>query len=393
MEQLNSYTPSRDVLEGLPPEESLCLLLARKTFQTAFPEEHCTRLVKAVCQRSGWGRVMELAFQTDICPLLFYHLSRLRVEGVPDEVLWGIGTLTRYNEKRCLTLREELCRLLDSFRGRGLRVVPFRGVVLAQELYEEPSLRVVRDIDLLVPRGEAVQAIRLLRELGYKLEVDDAFFERFILSSSHSASLVRQSQKTSFLVDLHWDLTLPSFGVPALPLVFWQEGLEEGQIWGKKVLNTKPEWTLLFVTLHAFHHHYSQLKGLVDLNELCARPTMTWDVVAEVAGRYGWTEAVKLSLTVCHRLFGTNVPKAFLLDALPSWVKLFPFTSSSWPIKGPKRLHYLGHLLWPTQTDYQFLPLPPLLSSLYFILRPIRGTVTLLYRILIAGLKALTKGR
>ena len=394
MPQLDSCTPFRGVPEGLPPEESLCLLLARKTFQPTFPMEYYAALIEAIHQRSGWKRVLEIAYYADIYPRLFQHLSRLDAKEIPDEVLWGLKTFTLGNEKRCLGLQKELFGLLDFLQGQGLRVLPLKGVILSQELYGGPTLRVVRDIDLLVPRGEAVRAVRLLRELGYNWKVDEAFFERFILPGNHAIGMVRESQGGSFPVDLHWELVFPSFGVPPLPQVFWEEGVVGAYcntplLSGRKVFSTRPEWTLLFLALHAYHHRFALVDNLADLNELSLRREIAWDVVEEVAGRYGWTEAIRLALTVCHRLFGTEVPKTLRLNELPFWVALFPSPSRDHPFKGPKRLHCLCHtLFWPTQTDYQFLPLPPPIRSLYFLIRPIRGGAAVVYRTITAGLRA-----
>lgn len=389
---VDSYTLPGGILGDLPPEEALCLLLARKTFKPAFPGEYCTSLVKAVQQRLGWKRVIELAFRVDIHPLLYKHLLRLQTGAVPDEVLWSLRTLVRYNEKRCVVIREELCRLLDFFQGYGFRALPLRGVALAQELYGEPELRPVRDIDLLLPREKAVQAVRLLEGLGYRLEVDEAFFERFILPSNCAIPMAKKSNNTSFVVDLHWDLALPSFGVSPLPPVFWEEGIEERPMFGKKRLNTRLEWTLLFLALHAFHHRFSQFKGLVDLNEVCLRKEMEWDTVEEIAGRYKWMGVVQLALTACQRLFGTEIPGTFRLNELPSWVALFPSHFGDYPLKGPKRFHYLIHLLfWPTQSEYQFLPLPEHIRFLYFFLRPLRGAIVAIRRVLTFGFKALNQ--
>jgi hypothetical protein len=365
--------------------------------------EYYAALLAAVHQRSGWKRVLEIAYHADIYPLLFQHLSRLNAKEIPDEVLWGLKTFTLGNEKRCLSLQKESFGLLDFLQRQGLQVLPLRGVILSQELYGGPALRVVRDIDLLVPRGEAVRAVRLLRELGYNWKVDETFFERFILPVSHAITMVRESQGDSFPVDLHWELVFPSFGVPPLPQVFWEEGVVGAYcralgrfavanntplLSGRRVLDTRLEWTLLFLALHAFHHRFALVKGLVDLNELSSRREIAWDVVEEVAGRYGWTEVIRLALTVCHRLFGTEVPKTLRLNELPSWVAFFPSPFRDRPFKGPKRLHYLWQtLFWPTQTDYQFLPLPPPIRFLYFLIRPIRGGVVVVYRTIATRLR------
>ncbi len=388
--------PLRCEIEGLSPEEMLCLLLSRKTFLPTFPDEYCKALFNEVRRRSGWKRVMELALQHGVYPILCYHLLRLQPEGVPDETLWYLRAITRHNERRCQAFIEELCRMLGRFHEHGVRAVPYKGVVLAQELYGDPSLKVVGDIDLIIPKAEVIPAVRLLKELGYSdFGVDEAFYERFTLSSNYQITMVRELPDISFHIDIHYDPIPCYLGVAALPETFWDEGLVEKQLFGRSVLSARYEWTLLFLAIHNTKHSLTQFRGLVDLNELCLRPEVDWDVVEEIASRHEWTEFLELALTVCHRTFGTDVPRVFRLDRLPSWVGLFPPPrdySVFMHVRCPKRLHYLKYLFfWPGCRDYHFLPLPPQLYFMYFFIRPLRAGAIALYLIITTGLRVLAR--
>ncbi len=388
--------PLRCEIEGLSPEETLYLLLSRKTFLPVFPDEYCKALFNEVRRRSGWKRVVELALQHGVYPILCYHLLRLQPEGVPNETLWYLRAITHHNERSSQAFIKELCRMLDRFHEHGVRAVPYKGVVLAQELYGDPSLKVVGDIDLIIPKAEVLPAVRLLKELGYSGSgEDEAFYERFTLSSSNQIIMARELPDISFAIDIHYDPIACKLGIAALPETFWDEGLVEKQLFGRSVLSTRYEWTLLFLAIHSMKHRFTQFKGLVDLNELCLRPEVDWDVVEEIASRHEWTEVLELALTVCRHTFGTEIPGVFRLDRLPSWVRLFPSPldrSVFRHFSGPKRLHYFKcFLLRPGWLDYHFFPLPPRLYFMYYFVCPLRIGVSALYRIITTGPRVLAK--
>lgn len=64
--------------------------------------------------------------------------------------------------------RTQAREIFARFDSGGLRVVPMKGVWFSNWLYDDPSLRPMTDVDLLVAPGDAAFAGRILRELGYQ---------------------------------------------------------------------------------------------------------------------------------------------------------------------------------------------------------------------------------
>jgi hypothetical protein len=156
----------------------------------------------------------------------------------------------------------------------------------------------------------------------------------------------------------------PCFGVPAYTL--------------------SPEWELLFLAAHAARHQWQTLKWLADIHEVCSGEELEWEKVREKAKRLGWEEVLRLTLNVCHILFGTSVFANGSRSELPRWLKLFPHDPppQSWRsglfslhlLKRPSdKLRYLAHVfLVPTLAERRFMRLPSSLGFLYYPLRPLR---------------------
>jgi hypothetical protein len=281
---------------------------------------------------------------------------------------------------------KELHTLLDFLKGEGFQVIPLRGLALAQDLYGETSLRVVRDIDLLFPEKQVIQAVKALKKQGYMAPVDEAFLKRFVLPSAHTLELTRA--EAAFGLDMHWGLVLPSRGISPLPQSLWENGLVEKEFFGEKVLCLNTEWTLVSLAFHAYHHQFHQFKNLVDISEFILKPEIDWVKVEEIGRKHKWTQVLRQSLTLCHTLFGAEIPESFRLKRLPSPAQLSPLLIEGLPPSRSIDIPYVAYrLLWPQPTDYQFLPLPAYLHFLYFFLRPLRGAA----KILLAKLSRLTE--
>jgi hypothetical protein len=85
-------------------------------------------------------------------------------------------------------------------------------------------------------------------------------------------------------------------------------------------------------------------------------------------------------------LFGTPIPDGFAPQSLPQHLKLFPASLSTFESENEWRLFYPQLLKRPSEklrwwaemlfvarlADRRFLPLPPSLSFMYYVLRPLR---------------------
>ena len=127
-----------------------------------------TRILQCLATPLQWPLVLERAYSHQVYPLLYRNLRDLGFPGVPETVQAELKGLFMANALRNQLLAEELARLLGLFSEAGIRVVPLKGVALAQSLYGDTAARVCADIDLLVPPASLAQAIELILAAGYR---------------------------------------------------------------------------------------------------------------------------------------------------------------------------------------------------------------------------------
>ena len=75
---------------------------------------------------------------------------------------------SKANLQHNLLFAAELLRLLAEFRNSGIPVAAFKGVVLAESLYGDLSLREFCDLDLIVHAEDMFKAEDILAACGYR---------------------------------------------------------------------------------------------------------------------------------------------------------------------------------------------------------------------------------
>jgi hypothetical protein len=366
-------------LRGFSLEEELLLLLARGRLGV----EDEDRARSLLGQKFSWSSLLGRALAEDVVPLLYRNLRRLGFPAVPPEVRTELEAVYRVNALRNTLLVRELTEVLQLLGAASVPVIPLKGVALAESLYGDPALRVCADLDILVPRQMAAQAMHLLLARGYSAEFSEAVFADLILPHSTDCGLVREEHGIHYLLEPHWGVVwrAPADGGATEDL--WAEACPKA-FYGIPAYTLSPEWELLFLAAHAAHHRCHGLKWLVDLHEICVRGKIDWAKLQCKAKRLGWEDIVRLPLHAAHTLFGSPIPAELVLSTRPRWLQLFPaepapapWHDACFPLRLLKRpadkLRYLMRvLLMPTLAERRLLRLPSSLSLLYYPLRPLR---------------------
>jgi hypothetical protein len=293
----------------------------------------------------------------------------------------------RLNAARNGLLAHGLAKLLGRFAEVAIRVIPLKGVALAESLYGDVGLRVCSDVDILVPRRAVAQAFRLLIADNYEQA------DRCRIGLSDIDLLVRSAMEYGFtppasafphLLELHWDIAWRWRGDAAMVDDLWAEARRQ-TLWGVEAWALSPEWELLYLAVHAARHRWQGLKWLVDIHEVCMRAKFDWDTVTDKAHRFGLERALEVSLSACQALFGTSLPPTYSERPVPAWLSLFPSSApqmGEWReallvrrlFRRPQdRLRYLARIaLRPTLGELEFVRLPLGLRPLYYPLRLVR---------------------
>jgi len=211
-----------------------------------------------------WSEVLRLAEHHGVLPLVARNLIE-HARGLPAEVERTLRSAYEANLRRSLWFTVELARIMQHFGRRQLRVVPYKGAVLAQSLYRNLGLRSFSDLDFLISSTDFGRAKQALAEIGYRPAADlTPAVERLWLRTGYERAFDSAAGKN--LVEVQWAL-LPYFYGVDLGVEDLMARAGRTVVGGCEVPCLAPEDSLLVLCLHAAKHLWMRLIWLSDIAE------------------------------------------------------------------------------------------------------------------------------
>ena len=382
----------------MPPEDELCLLLARAQLS---PEalERAQQLLSAPLR---WEVLLERAKAFGLFPVVYTDLSARGFPGFPDAVRSEWTSIFKLHAIRTELIAGELSRVLRLLGEAGIPVMPLKGVALAESLYGDPALRVSDDIDALVRPGHTVEAFRILASSGYQSDLTrQPHLLELNVRYGKDCLLMRKEPAFAVGLELHSALVWGGSLDSELLEQVWAEA-PRISFRGVPAFALSADWEFLYLAIIASRHGGSSLKWYADLDRMCYRRSVDWKKASQRALSLGWEKIVRSSLETCSALFETSFDSAFG-SPLPSRRSRVPRPSDAAPpasnlvlfrlLNRPARkLRYLAvRLFVPTGADCKFCYLPDSLFFLYYVLRPFRITLKVGGWLLAAGITRLSR--
>lgn len=120
----------------------------------------------AALDDDGWRAINRQAAQHRLRPML--HDRAIKGSWALPEWLAQDWSVSHHRSAlRALRQRVELVRIAQAFAPQGLGAVVLKGGAFVWREGHDPALRPLRDLDLLIPEGQADQATAILAALGY----------------------------------------------------------------------------------------------------------------------------------------------------------------------------------------------------------------------------------
>src|SRR6516164_4174723 len=182
-----------------PPEFQLLLYGARS--------EPASGPIKRLVDQSAidWGKLLALADQHCVRPLLLQSLKAVCWDAVPQSIRRELERFYKSNAQKNLLLAGELLRLLGRFKENEMPIVAFKGPILAEAVYGDLSLREFCDLDLLIREQDLTKAEDILLACGYAAQFPDRDYRTAFLSY-HGQYAFRREQ-SDLWIDLHWQFS------------------------------------------------------------------------------------------------------------------------------------------------------------------------------------------
>lgn len=379
-----SHSVDQELASAVSFEMELLLCCARKELDADTVER-----VKYLLDREV--DLTELTNLTDrhrVQPLLFHNLNKYASRAISQSYLQRIKQECRYNSWRNMNLMNQLSKILKLLEDNKIRVIAFKGPVLAARAYGNLSLRQIKDLDLLIEPGSLEKAVDLLVGLGYKLIVQVPW--EFHLESSDG----------SYSIDLHREIIPQHLSCSKISDYAW-ENIESISFLGKTIPALTPEACLLILCLNGTKDYWQRLNRICDVAELIrAHPNLDWRQIIEQAEKMGFKRLTFLGLHLAQNLLNAEIPD-FVTQEIQSdlkvnslaievdeklfsrtWKPLYTVETTFFHIRTRERwrdklqsffgLMMLSGWLDSTKRELDVIPYPILLSFLYYLIRPIR---------------------
>jgi hypothetical protein len=270
-----------------------------------FPGQDADREISAICGRPlDWTLVLDSGERLGALALLGEALRRSGA-AVPDRVRGSCQEALTRGLMRVMVARRVMEELRSALGGAGVPFLVLKGLPLACEIYPQPGLRPIGDLDLLVRRGTLDAALEVLRDRGYRpprLSPPIDFFRRH-----HFHLTLLRDGHGGFPVELHWD-TQPFFSLSRIPETEFWAGARTLSAQGLALTVPAREASFLFLSQHLMRHVLSfgprswedpvaallepgrrgRLAWIADL-ALLARsgPGLDWERVDRLSARWG----------------------------------------------------------------------------------------------------------
>ncbi|CAK0739032.1 conserved hypothetical protein [Gammaproteobacteria bacterium] len=251
-----------------------------------------------------WSSLLTLAKGQGISPLFFHRLKKRGLQSaVPPELWKKLNQGYLYNVARNLRLYAELDQIVQWLNAEQIPVIPLKGMYLAQVVYQNIGLRLIGDLDLLVPQDKAQHSWELLQQRGYHVSTNTTL-------CSHLQPLYKESTAPVEIHDGLYEFDV-DFTMDAQEI--WQRA-HPIQLGKTKVFGMTPEDLLLHLSEHLSYKHYFSF-GLRPIYDIILTIEhfgnhLDWNQICERAERWGWSKGVYLSLRLAQEIGNTHLSEA-----------------------------------------------------------------------------------
>ncbi len=265
-----------------------------------------------------WSEFLRLAEHHGVLALVARNLTA-HARGLPPEIERSLESAYAANLRRSLWFAAELIRIVQHFERKGLRVLPYKGPVLAHTAYGDLGLRSFSDLDLLISPADFVQSKQALAEIGYQPSKHmSGAVERLWLRTGYERSFDGAAGKN--LVELQWNLLPYFYAVDSRSADFqFDDLLARAGRTGLGAAETRtdlptgipclsPEDSLLVLCLHAAKHLWTRLIWIADIAESLRMPGIDFDSVIARARALGIARILSVSVWLAEHLLAAATP-------------------------------------------------------------------------------------
>jgi Uncharacterised nucleotidyltransferase len=215
----------------------------------------------------NWPRVKKLLKYHSIRPIFYQACRSINFQ---NDLVENIGIFAK---KQAIKNQNEIVeskRVLTLLKDGGIPVLPYKGLLFLEKIYDKKPLREIADLDILVSPENSVKALELLIEDGYKLCVEGEVSKELLteIIRTTPSPEVGLDKKTpigmNVHIDFHWGISEYTQYKIDLPLIFNTSKVTTFQNNKLRLPNTSSIFKML-LNHHGGRECWVKLKHFADL--------------------------------------------------------------------------------------------------------------------------------
>lgn len=247
-----------------------------------------------------------------LIPSLYRKMSLINEDFENKNRMKGIYRYFLYKNRMIM---HNSLKVLESFDENNIECILLKGAALVSSYYEEPALRPMNDIDLLVRREDAEKAYLLLEKAGWYNREEGTFHTKF-----KNSNQIALGDDRDFHLDLHWDVIFQSCWKGSEES-YW-ENIETVNYMGRYVKILNPEMQIVHNMAHGLRwNRVSAIRWIPDVMKVMEkrRNDIDWDKIIKLAGEKKLIFTIKQGMNFLDKEFSTDMPKSFMdkMNAIP----------------------------------------------------------------------------
>lgn len=255
-----------------------------------------------------WSYILNFLSAHHLRVLFFESVSRHKSIQVPADSLQMLKQFAFRNLHKNGYLMHELVGIVRALAEQNISVVPFKGVVLSQQLYQGLGQREIDDLDILVHKEDLLRVVGYLSQQGFvgKSPIPSAVGAIDRIDHYH-ISLTRQ--EPDLTVELHWMLARHEFSKLSHPSLFWNN-LTAITSFDQTMQTVEMQIFVIFSCMHAFKHSWRRLAWIYDIAQILYQfPDLNWKEILETAEELHGKQIVLQGLCLAHEIFAVPLPE------------------------------------------------------------------------------------
>jgi hypothetical protein len=359
-----------------------------------------TLLIEIVESRTiNWQRLQKMIALHSIRPTVYHALKTIKSDNIDADFFSQLNQEVKVKSAHNIFLSAEINRIQTLFAQHQIAVIPYKGLTWSQLLYKK-IFREGVDMDFLIDKNKAFDALQLLKDDGYQINhlaegsknyQPEELLKLLLKNERVEISLIKaNSYHFIFNVDLHWDLLIKPHAY----------GFDTYRLFTNQ-LNEQEKLLLLIILHNGKKEVWSKLKYICDLLLFVQEygRDFNWDSFIDKLNHPSMEKALLKGLTLLNLFLPTGntiilsrkLPKADVLN-IYFWEKALRYEKSLLARFYFVRLkfryhhriketayylkHYLSYLSYPTPQANRLIQFPPsykllnlsstIISYLYF---------------------------